>query len=172
MKLLIILFFFIPTLLFGQLTKENDSTYILRMNKQQMDKFFTKMVQYDINDSLLQLEKSDNADLKKLVAVKDSIIKKDSLIIEKKDAELTNAQTWIDKEMSNKVDFWQGLNCGLRAETHQEINWQQIESKSFNYSLFFDIGIRIGKIDLNPGINLYLNGQKPTYFLTAKYRIF
>ena len=169
--LFIILFFF-PTLLFGQLSKENDSTYVLRMNKYQMDKFFEKMVKYDINDSLLQLERSDNADLKKMIALKDSIIKRDSQIIVKKDEELTNAQTWIDNEKKVKLNFWQGLNLGAKIENRQEINWQQIESRAFNYSLLLDVGLRLGKIDLNPGINIYMNGDKPTYFLIAKYRLF
>lgn len=172
MKFLIIILFFIPTLLFGQLTKENDSTFVLKMNKQQMDKFFEKMVKYDINDSLLQLEKSDNEDLKKLVAVKDSIIKKDSLIIVKKDEELNNAQKWIDNEMSTKLDFWQGAYIGLNTESSQETQWNNLDKDSFKYSFIAEVNFKVGKFMFRPGVNLYLNDYKPKYFLNLMYRVF
>lgn len=172
MRKFLIILLFLPTLLFAQLSKENDSTYVLRMSKVQMDRFFEKMVQYDVNDSLLQLEKLDNTDLKKMIAQKDSIIKIDSAIIQKKDGELNKAQDFINSEKSNKVDFWGGVHLGLNAESQEETQWKQLQLGSFKYSIIGMIDLKIKKITIRPSINLYLNNQSPKYSLNILYRIF
>jgi len=170
-KFLFILLF-LPSILFAQLKQINDSTFTLTMTKAQMDVFFEKMTNYSILDSLVILYRQDLKNSERGLAAKDSVIKQDSIIISAKEKELVNAQAWITKENSTKVDFWQGFNGGIKIETKDEIDLKQLTSSSFHYSAFLDVGLRLGKFDFNPGINIFLDGKKPSYYLTAKYRIF
>lgn len=164
----IILFLFISSLGFAQLKQVDDSTYSL--SKKDVDRLYNLMVDYKVIDELNKNYKAEiEADSVKIFLLNNSLEKKDSIILIK-DRQLDSAQSWISFESILKEKFWQGLNLGAKAESLPDNKIEDL--KSFAYSLFIDVGFRFNKLNINPGINLYLSGQKPTYFISIKYKLF
>lgn len=171
-KFIFILLLLLPNLLFSQLFKETDSTYILRLTQKEVDKFFEKMSEFEKNKQLLEIEKENNKIYENIISLKDSIIKNDSLIILNLNQKYSLLQETLNNDTKEKLKFWQGLYVGIGTETYEKTDWQKVNIKSFRYVIKAEANFKISNILLRGGINLHLTNEKPTYYIQALYRIF
>ena len=167
---LIIIFLFISSLGFSQIKKLNDSTYTL--SKNDMDKLYELMIDYETLDTLAKRYLVEIQELKNIIKLKDNIIEKKDTIISIKDSELDSAQKILTSFISTKEKIWQGLNLGVKVESPEDVQLKDVDYRNLRYSLEVDVGIRLGDFTFNPGMDLYLSGQKPKYFINFKYKIF
>lgn len=167
---LIIIFLFISSLGFSQIKKLNDSTYTL--SKNDMDKLYNLMVDFETLDTLSKRYLLEIKELKEKINLKDQVIEKKDTIIAAKDRELSSAQNILNEMSLSQTKFWQGLNIGLRIESPDDIQLKDIDYRSLKYSIGIDVCLNISKFTLNPGMELFLSGQKPKYFVNLKYKIF